>query len=93
MDETTMLITLAVIFGFIGGALARQPKLRQLASEKAALIEQCGELFSATLYFQRINQQLGRAMEAAGLDVQRIGECDCGECDEEWPDTLEEVSQ
>lgn len=89
----TILITFAVVVGFIGGALARQPKLRQLAEEKAALIEQCGELFSATLYFQRINQQLGRAMEAAGLDVQRIGECDCGECEVEWPDTLEEVSR
>lgn len=88
MDET-VLITLALIIGFIGGALARQSKLRQLAEEKAALIRQCAELFTATLYFQHINQQLGRAMEAAGMPVERIGECDCADCETQWPEEIE----
>lgn len=89
MMDGAILITLALVIGFIGGALARQAKLRQLADEKAVLVRQCAELFSATLYFQRVNQQLGRAMEAAGLDVERFGECDCQDCVVEWPEEIE----
>lgn len=87
--DGTILITFAVVIGFIGGALARQSEMRRLASEKSALIRQCAELFAATLYFQRVNQQLGRAMEAAGMQVERVGECDCVECETQWPETIE----
>lgn len=80
----TILVTVAVCIGFIGGALARQPKLRELQRDCATLSRQCLEVW-------QINQQLGRAMEAAGLDVARIGDCQCGECqtEAEWPDALE----
>lgn len=91
--ETTLIITGLLLAGFIGGALARQPRLRELECQKLALIDQCAEVFAAFLTMRRINQALGRQMEAAGLDVERVGECDCEECKAgeavEWPEEME----
>lgn len=49
------------------------------------------EALTAVSYLHAMNQQLGRQMQAAGLDVARIGcgEPDCENCAEEWPEELE----
>lgn len=90
--ETALIVTGLLIAGFIGGALARQPRLRELECQKLALIDQCAEVFAAFLTLRRINQALGRQMEAAGLDVERLGKCDCEEYQKaeaiEWPEEI-----
>lgn len=84
-------IIFAVVAGVIIGALARQPYVNRLWHDLEQKASQQREFAEACFYFQCVNQKLGRALEEAGVPVQRIGECDCEDCAEEWPEELEEV--
>lgn len=52
MDETTLFITIALLAGFIGGALARQPHLWELGAEIDRLLRERREFLETIWLLQ-----------------------------------------
>lgn len=95
----SLVITLLLCAGFIGGVLAQWAEQRKLVAQNAALFRAAihaanerNEALMAVHELRAVNRQLGREMLAAGLAVSLIGcgEPGCANCSDEgeWPEEI-----
>ena len=86
MDETTMLITIALLAGFIGGALARQSEMKRLKKSAFAWEEAAYRTGNKLGGAVAVNVALVRELERIGLpwsiNVENKSEV-------EWPEEIE----